>query len=127
MPHTLARNLVHCVFSTKGRTQTIRDPELLGSRFALIAKSKSIPLLTAGGTRNHVHLLLALPTTMTLSKAVQDLKAHASRWMKEQVPLSRGRKDTGHLASANLSGESYMNTLALRKSTIRNGRLNRSF
>jgi len=53
----------------------------------LIAKSKSIPLLTAGGTRNHVHLLLALPTTMTLSKAIQDLKAHTSRWMKEQLPL----------------------------------------
>jgi REP element-mobilizing transposase RayT len=87
MPHTLARNLVHCVFSTKGRIQTIRDPQLLWSRLALIAKSKSIPLLTAGGTRNHVHLLLALPTTMTLSKAVQDLKAHTSRWMKEQVPV----------------------------------------
>jgi hypothetical protein len=24
---------------------------------------------------------------MTLSKAVQDLKAHTSRWMKEQVPV----------------------------------------
>ncbi len=87
MPHTLARNLIHCVFSTKGRTQIIRDPHLLWSRLALIAKSKNIPLLTAGGTRNHAHLLLALPTTMTLSKAIQDLKAHTSRWMKEQVPL----------------------------------------
>jgi REP element-mobilizing transposase RayT len=72
MPHTLARNLIHCVFSTKGRTQTIRDPQLLWSRLALIAQSKNIPLLTAGGTRNHVHILLALPTTMTLSKAVRD-------------------------------------------------------
>src|SRR5581483_2093060 len=87
MPHTLARNLVHCVFSTKGRTQTIRDQELLWSRFALIARSKNIPLLTAGGTRNHVHILVALPTTMNLSKAIQDLKAHTSRWMKEQVPV----------------------------------------
>lgn len=87
MPHTLARNLVHSVFSTKGRTPIISDPQLLWSRFGLIAKSKNIPLLTAGGTRNHVHLLLALPTTMTLSKAVQDLKAHTSRWMKEQVPV----------------------------------------
>jgi REP element-mobilizing transposase RayT len=61
MPHTLARNLIHCVFSTKGHAQTIRDPELLWSRFGIIAKSKNIPLLTAGATRNHVHLLLALP------------------------------------------------------------------
>src|SRR6185312_10792356 len=87
MPHTLARNLVHCVFATKSRTQTIREPQLLWSRLALIAKSKNIPLITAGGTRNHVHALIALPTTMTLSKAMQDLKAHTSRWMKESLPL----------------------------------------
>ncbi len=79
----------------QGRTQIIRDPDLLWSRLALIAKSKNIPLLTAGGTRNHVHLLLALPTTMTLSKALQDLKAHTSRWMKEQVPLFAWREGYG--------------------------------
>jgi REP element-mobilizing transposase RayT len=73
------------VFSTKRRAQLIKQPELLWPRLALIAKSKQIPLITAGGTQNHAHVLLALPTTMTLAKAVQDLKAHTSRWMKEDV------------------------------------------
>jgi REP element-mobilizing transposase RayT len=85
MLHALARNLVHCVFSTKGRAQLMKQSELLWSRLALIARSIEIPLITAGGTRDHVHMLLALPTTMTLEKAVQDLKAHTSRWMKEDV------------------------------------------
>jgi REP element-mobilizing transposase RayT len=74
----------------------IRDPEFLWSCFALMAKSKIIPLLTAGGTRNHAHLLLALPTTMSLSKAIQDLKAHTSRWMKEQVRAFTWQEGTAH-------------------------------
>jgi REP element-mobilizing transposase RayT len=49
----------------------------------VIARAKNIPLITAGGTSNHVHLLLALSPTMTLSNTLQNLKAHSSRWMKE--------------------------------------------
>jgi putative transposase len=40
-------------------------------------------ILEAGGTANHVHLLLVLPSDMPLSKAVQVLKANSSRWMGE--------------------------------------------
>jgi putative transposase len=86
MPHTLARNLVHCVFSTKGRTGQIREPEVLWKRLGVIANAKNISLVTAGGTANHVHLLIALSPVMTLSSAIQNLKAHSSRWMKEDVP-----------------------------------------
>lgn len=85
MPHTLSRNLVHCVFSTKGRIGLIHEPEALWKRLGVIARAKDISLLTAGGTANHVHLLIALSPTMTLASAVQNLKAHSSRWMKEDV------------------------------------------
>ncbi len=85
MPHTLARNLVHCVFSTKGRFPLIREPEMLWRQLGGIARAKNIALITAGGTANHVHLLLALSPTMTLANAIQNLKAHSSRWMKEDV------------------------------------------
>jgi putative transposase len=86
MPHTLSRNLVHCVFSTKGRRPLIVEPEALWKHLGIIAKTKSISLIVAGGTKNHVHLLVALSPTMTLANAVQNLKAHSSRWMKEDVP-----------------------------------------
>ena len=85
MPHTLSRNLVHCVFSTKGRRPLIIAPEVLWAHLGVIAKSKGIALIAAGGTANHVHLLLALSPVMTLAKTLQDLKAHTSRWMKEDV------------------------------------------
>ncbi len=86
MPHSLSRNLVHCVFSTKGRLNLIRGPEVLWKHLGVIANAKDISLVTAGGTANHVHLLIALSPNMTLSNAIQNLKAHSSRWMKEDVP-----------------------------------------
>jgi putative transposase len=36
---------------------------------------------SAGGTANHLHLLLALPATVPLAKAIQVLKANSSRWL----------------------------------------------
>jgi putative transposase len=86
MPHTLSRNLIHCVFSTKGRVDLIQQPEGLWKHLGVIAKAKDISLVTAGGTTNHVHLLIALSPKITLANAIQNLKAHSSRWMKEDVP-----------------------------------------
>ena len=77
---------MHCVFSTKGRRPLITEPEVPWTHLGVIVKSKGIALVSAGGTANHVHLLLALSPVMTLAKNIQDLKAHSSRWMKEDVP-----------------------------------------
>jgi putative transposase len=81
--HTLAANLVHCVFSTKDRTDLIREPERTWQYITGIARTKKIPLLAIGGTRNHVHLLLALPPAMPLAKVVQDLKGNSAKWLNE--------------------------------------------
>ena len=81
--HTLAANLVHCVFSTKGRTDLIRDPERTWQYISGIARTKKIPLLAIGGTTNHVHLLLAVPPAMALAKLLQDLKGNSSEWLNE--------------------------------------------
>ena len=40
--------------------------------------------MIAGGTRNHVHLLIALPAALPLAKAVQELKGNSSRWLNPQ-------------------------------------------
>ena len=81
--HTLACNLVHCVFSTKDRANLIPEPERLRQYLTGIARAKNIPLLAAGGTRNHLHVLLALPPAVPLAKAVQDLKGNSSRWLNQ--------------------------------------------
>ena len=84
MPHALTSNLVHCVFSTKDRANSIPDPAALGRYLGGVAREKKIPLLIAGGTNNHVHLLIALPAATPLAKAVQELKGNSSRWLNQQ-------------------------------------------
>jgi REP element-mobilizing transposase RayT len=74
MPHALISNLVHCVFSTKDRANLIPDPPHLCQYLGGIARDKHIPLIIAGGTSNHIHLLIALPAAITLAQAVRDLE-----------------------------------------------------
>jgi len=86
MAHTYTSNLVHCVFSTKERRNSIPDPPRLWQYVGGIARQKKIVSLAAGGTANHLHLLVGLPATLTLSKAVQELKGNTSRWLNELKP-----------------------------------------
>jgi putative transposase len=86
MPHTYSSMLVHCVFSTKERMNLIRNPQLLWRYFSGIARGKQIPLVAAGGTANHVHLLLDLPSTIHLAQAMQTLKGNSSHWLNEEQP-----------------------------------------
>ena len=51
--------------------------------FVGIGKSHDIAVLCAGGTANHAHLLIVLPATIPLAKAIQVLKANSSRWLSE--------------------------------------------
>ena len=57
---------------------------MLWRYLAGIAKAKEIPLVAAGGTANHVHLLLDLPPVMQLAHAVQHLKGNSSHWLNQE-------------------------------------------
>ncbi len=85
MSHSYSSNLVHCVFSTKNRVNSIPRPrqEMFYAYLFGIAKNLKIEVLAIGGIANHVHILLTLPATKTLSDTVRDLKANSSRWMRE--------------------------------------------
>jgi REP element-mobilizing transposase RayT len=39
--------------------------------------------LSIGGTTDHVHVLLSLPTTSTVAKAVQLIKGGSSKWVHD--------------------------------------------
>lgn len=45
--------------------------------------------LTAGGTDDHVHVLLSLPATVSVSKALQLIKGGSSKWIHETFPRHR--------------------------------------
>ena len=50
---------------------------------AALAHNKNIHVLAAGGTANHLHVLILLPQTITLAAAMQEIKANSSRWLRE--------------------------------------------
>ena len=45
--------------------------------------------LAIGGVADHVHLLLSLPATISVSKAMQLLKGNSSKWLRETFPELR--------------------------------------
>jgi len=84
MPHTHVWVLTHCVFSTKGRLNLIPDVAEMCKYLTGIARAKNITVLAAGGTANHVHLLIAVPPTIALSKVMQEFKGNSSHWMNKR-------------------------------------------
>ena len=85
MAHSFVSSVFHIVFSTKQRAQLVRADHRsrLWNYLAGIARNHGMQMLAAGGTQNHVHMLVVLPSDMALSAAVRTLKANSSRWMRE--------------------------------------------
>jgi putative transposase len=83
--HTYVSELIHCVFSTKQRRNLITPDvqPLLWAFLGGIARRNGFKALIAGGTENHVHILLSLPATLPLAKAMQLIKGASSHWMNE--------------------------------------------
>jgi putative transposase len=85
MSHSFISQLLHCVFSTKERRPMI-TPELQTRLFSYvggIARENKIKLLSAGGVDDHVHLLISMPSTISISKAMQLIKGGSSKWIHE--------------------------------------------
>src|SRR3954463_11506053 len=97
MSHAYSGNFVHCVFSTKGRRNTIPADLQSNLRGYMtgIAKNLKTNLIATGGTANHVHILMALPPTNRLAEVVQKIKANSSRWMGEQGQSFEWQKGYG--------------------------------
>ena len=91
--HSFSTCLMHCVFSTSERSPWL-DPaicERLWPYLGGIARENGIRALAIGGVADHVHLLLSLPATLSVSKAVQLLKGNSSKWLRETFPELRAQ------------------------------------
>ena len=84
MAQTLVSLIVHVVFSTKNREPFIApesEPELFAYIGGILNNHES-RLLAAGGTANHVHLLISLSKNTSLSSLMKDIKKDSSSWIK---------------------------------------------
>ena len=81
----------HCVFSTKERRPLI-TPELRERIWPFlggIARQNNMKAIEVGGVGDHVHILLSLPSTIPISKAIQLIKGGSSKWIHETFPEHR--------------------------------------
>jgi putative transposase len=86
--HSFSSSLHHCVFATKRREPALTPQlrERLYPYLGGIARENGMKMLAIGGVADHVHVLLSLPATMSIAKAVQLLKGNSSKWIHETFP-----------------------------------------
>src|SRR6266511_2407041 len=100
--------LMHCVFATKERHPWL-NPELqerLWKYLAGIARENRMKAVAIGGVADHVHILVSVPSTLTIAKGMQLLKGNSSKWIHETFPSLRhfGWQDGYGAFSVSVSG-----------------------
>ena len=108
MGHTYATNLLHCVFSTKER-RNVLSPEIrsrLEPYLAGIARANGFKILAGRAVEDHAHVLLSLPPSLALAKAMQLVKGGSSKWVHDTFPEARdfGWQDGYGAFSIGISG-----------------------
>jgi putative transposase len=99
MPQSLVKLLIHAVFSTKNRADLIIpeiENNLFGYMSGIVENNKS-KLILANGTENHIHLLISLGKTLSISELIGDIKRDSSVWIKNKIrnfQTSIGKKVT---------------------------------
>ena len=83
--HSFTSCLMHCVWATKGRRPFIK-PDLQSRLWAYlggIARENKMKTLVVGGVEDHVHVLLSIPSTLSIAKSIQLLKGNSSKWIHD--------------------------------------------
>ena len=89
MAQTLFSCYMHVVFSTKNRVKLIQ-PEVEEELFSYIGgvvRNYQGVLLAAGGTSNHIHLLVSTNKNNLIPDLIGDAKRESSSWIKTKSPM----------------------------------------
>lgn len=84
MPQSLAKNLIHLVFSTKERRPFLEDAirQEFHNYAAGILKDLDSPAIIMNSVPDHVHILFNLHRTKALADVVMETKRGTSKWIK---------------------------------------------
>jgi putative transposase len=88
MANTFTSLHYHVVFSTKHRERWIAPDieERVWSYIAGVAGQHGMEALIVGGLDDHLHVVIGIPSTIPVSRAVQLLKGASSRWIRQTFP-----------------------------------------
>jgi REP element-mobilizing transposase RayT len=90
MSQSLAKILIHIIFSTKNRYPFLVDEQIIKEMHSYLAKifnEFNSHALIVGGTEDHVHILCSLSKTETLAKIIGGSKRSSSLWVKSKGGL----------------------------------------
>jgi len=92
MAQSLAKNLIHLIYSTKNRTSCL-SPEVRSALYAYkagILKECESPAILIGCAADHVHVFIRLSKNHPLAKVIEAVKKGSSKWLKTQGPAFQG-------------------------------------
>ena len=84
MSQSLAKNMIHLIYSTKNRAPFL-TPEIrpeMNSYLAGILRQWESPAIIVNSVEDHAHLLFALSKNHALKKVVEEVKKGSSKWIK---------------------------------------------
>jgi putative transposase len=87
MSQSLARLLVHLVFSTKNRVAFLQPAQLRSDVHAYLTatlRGLECEPLQVGGVADHVHLLFGLSRKISLAELVKHLKTSSTKMIREK-------------------------------------------
>jgi putative transposase len=75
----------HIIFSTHNREPLLKSTlrERLFAYMGGIARENKIKAVSIGGVMDHVHMLMLIPASIPVAKAVQLVKGGSSKWLHE--------------------------------------------
>jgi REP element-mobilizing transposase RayT len=92
MPQSLARVVLHVVFSTKNRVPLLKNSDHRSHLYAYLAgalQNIDCEPIFINGVEDHVHILCNFSRTLSIAALVEETKKSSSKWMKEQGPAFR--------------------------------------
>ena len=89
MPQSLARIVLHVIFSTKNRVPFLKNVDLRSRFHAYLAgtlRQLDCEPILVNGVEDHIHILCNLSRTISVAKLIEEVKKNSSKWIKEQEP-----------------------------------------
>lgn len=87
MPQSLAKVIVHIVYSTKNREPWLNESELRRELYAYgssILSNADCPVIVMGGVEDHIHIMCLLSRKVAIMDMVKTSKTETSKWLKKK-------------------------------------------
>jgi REP element-mobilizing transposase RayT len=90
MPQSLARVVVHVIYSTKHRQRRLEDRSIRAELFAynatVLRERVDSPAILINGVEDHIHILCQLSRKFAIADIIKTSKTETTKWLKRSKP-----------------------------------------